>query len=71
MFRTLCKIPLLEQALNQTALHSYRVILQVVFVQLHVCPHAGVVVQAFALILRAAHEESGSAALALAGGAGL
>ncbi len=63
--------PSIDRALNQTALHLYRVILQVVFVQLHVCPHAGVVVQAFALILRAAHEESGSATLALAGAAGI
>lgn len=56
---------------NSVEHNPYRIILQVVFVQLHVCPHAGEVVQALALILRAAHEESGSAALALAGAAGL
>lgn len=51
---------------------SYRFCLQVVLlVQLHVGPHAAVAVQALALILLAAHEESGSATLALARAAGL
>lgn len=59
-----------EWAINQ-ALNSHRVCLQVILVQIHVCPHAAVAVQALALILVAAHEEFGSATLALARAAGL
>lgn len=47
----------------------YRVSVFVVLVQLHVCPHA--VLQGLALIVLAAHKESGSATPALARAVGL